>query len=95
MFKRYDITSEQDLRDAVTKVAAYVESLPGTPTVAVLRPVEGPPGENSDRTRTNMGPTRRRAAQPPDLAMVPAGCRSGVYPTGRLMARRRLLATLP
>jgi hypothetical protein len=28
VFRRYDITSEQDLRDAAELVTAYVESLP-------------------------------------------------------------------
>lgn len=36
VFRRYDITSEQDLRDAVKKVTAYVESLPMTPTVTPM-----------------------------------------------------------
>jgi integrase len=36
VFRRYDITSEQDLRDAVRKVTAYVESLPTTATVTPL-----------------------------------------------------------
>ncbi len=36
VFRRYDITSEQDLRDAVKKVTAYVESLPTTPTVTPI-----------------------------------------------------------
>lgn len=36
VFRRYDITSEQDLREAVAKVTAYVESLPTTPTVTPL-----------------------------------------------------------
>lgn len=36
VFRRYDITSEQDLRDAVKKVMAYVESLPTTPTVTSI-----------------------------------------------------------
>lgn len=36
VFTRYDITSEQDLRQAVQKVTAYVESLPVASTMAVL-----------------------------------------------------------
>jgi integrase len=36
MFTRYNITSDQDLREAVARVTAYVESLPATPTVATL-----------------------------------------------------------
>ncbi len=36
VFRRYDITSEQDLRDAVKKVTAYVESLPSEPIVVPL-----------------------------------------------------------
>ena len=36
VFKRYDITSEQDLREAFQKVTAYVESLPTAPTVVPL-----------------------------------------------------------
>lgn len=36
VFRRYDITSEQDLRDAVKKVTAYVESLPTETTVIPL-----------------------------------------------------------
>lgn len=44
VFARYDITSEQDLREAVEKVTAYVESLPVKTSVASLlraRPHEG------------------------------------------------------
>ncbi|MFQ5962225.1 MAG: hypothetical protein ACE5MG_12595 [Candidatus Methylomirabilales bacterium] len=36
VFRRYDITSDQDLWDAVAKVSAYVESLPATPTVTPM-----------------------------------------------------------
>ncbi len=36
-FRRYNITSEDDLRDAVEKVAAYVETLPTERKVAVIR----------------------------------------------------------
>jgi integrase len=32
-FRRYNITTDDDLRDAVEKVAAYVETTPGTGTV--------------------------------------------------------------
>jgi len=38
MFRRYNITDEADLRDAVARVAAYVESLPTSATVTPLRP---------------------------------------------------------
>jgi len=42
VFRSYDITSEQDLRDAVQKVTAYVESLPTTPTVTpIAKAAEG------------------------------------------------------
>ena len=36
VFRRYDITSEQDLREAAVKIHAYVESLPKTPIVTPL-----------------------------------------------------------
>jgi hypothetical protein len=35
-FRRYNITSEEDLRSAVEKVAAYVETLPVERKVAVM-----------------------------------------------------------
>ena len=40
MFDRYNIVSEQDLRDAVVKTTAYVSTLPAAPTVIPLHPVE-------------------------------------------------------
>ena len=39
MFDRYNIVSEQDLRDAVVKTTAYVSTLPADPTVIPLHPV--------------------------------------------------------
>jgi len=36
VFDRYNIVSEKDLREVVSKTAAYVESLPATPTVIPL-----------------------------------------------------------
>jgi integrase len=39
MFDRYNIVSEQDLRDAVVKTTAYVSTLPAAPTVIPLHPV--------------------------------------------------------
>ena len=41
-FRRYDITSEDDLRDAVGKVAAYVDTLPTERKVAVIGGERGP-----------------------------------------------------
>jgi len=35
-FRRYNITSEDDLRNAVEKVAAYVDTLPTAREVAVM-----------------------------------------------------------
>jgi integrase len=40
MFDRYNIVSEQDLRDAVVKTTAYVSTLPAAPSVIPLHPVE-------------------------------------------------------
>jgi integrase len=37
VFRRYDITSETDLREAVRKVTAYVESLPTASSVTLIR----------------------------------------------------------
>jgi integrase len=37
VFDRYNIISDADLREAMTKTAAYVESLPTTPAVVLLR----------------------------------------------------------
>jgi hypothetical protein len=37
VFERYNIDSDEDLREAVTKVASYVNGLPGTTTVVPLR----------------------------------------------------------
>ena len=39
MFDRYNIVSEQDLRDAVVKTTAYVSTLPAASTVIPLHPV--------------------------------------------------------
>jgi integrase len=38
VFDRYNIVSERDLREAVTKTAAYVESLPAEPSVVPIAP---------------------------------------------------------
>jgi integrase len=40
MFDRYNIVSEEDIRDAVVKTTAYVSTLPAAPTVIPLHPVE-------------------------------------------------------
>ena len=40
VFDRYNITSERDIREAVVKTAAYVESLPTVPTVSPFRRIE-------------------------------------------------------
>jgi integrase len=45
-FRRYNITSEDDLRDAVEKVAAYVETLPTERKIAVMG---GEGGPNTDQ----------------------------------------------
>jgi hypothetical protein len=37
VFDRYNIVSEKDLREAVAKTAAYVESLPDAPTVVPIK----------------------------------------------------------
>ena len=47
-FRRYNITSEDDLREAVEKVAAYVETLPTERKIAVMG---GEGGPNTDRRR--------------------------------------------
>jgi len=36
VFDRYNIVSEKDLREAVAKTAAYVQSLPDTPSVVPI-----------------------------------------------------------
>lgn len=41
VFRRYDITSEQDLREAVAKVHAYVESLPKERNLVPLKKAAG------------------------------------------------------
>jgi integrase len=40
MFDRYNIVDEHDLRDALVKTTAYVATLPASPTVIPLHPVE-------------------------------------------------------
>jgi integrase len=40
MFDRYNIVSEQDLRDAIVKTTAYVSTLSAAPSVIPLHPVE-------------------------------------------------------
>ena len=37
MFERYSIDTDDDLREAVAKVASYVNALPMTPTVAPMQ----------------------------------------------------------
>lgn len=54
-FERYNITSEDDLRDAVEKVAAYVETLPTERKIAVMGTKHGP---NTDHRRPS--PKRRK-----------------------------------
>lgn len=41
VFDRYNIVSEKDLREAVTKTAAYVESLPIEPSVVPIQKASG------------------------------------------------------
>jgi hypothetical protein len=53
-FRRYDITSEDDLRDAVEKVAAYVDTLPTGRKVAVMG------GESGPNTAQRPPKTKRR-----------------------------------
>ena len=45
-FRRYKITNDDDLRDAVEKVAAYVETLPTERKIAVMG---GEGGSNTDK----------------------------------------------
>ncbi len=49
VFDRYNIVSEDDVREAMGKITAYVTSLPTTPTVVP------PPAAVSMRTRTFHG----------------------------------------
>ena len=55
VFDRYNIVSEKGLREAIAKTAAYVESLPDTPSVVPITK-EAVSGmiqrENTDKTRT-------------------------------------------
>jgi hypothetical protein len=37
IFDRYNIISDDDIREAITKTTLYVDSLPTTPTVKPLR----------------------------------------------------------
>ena len=53
VFRRYDITSDEDLRQAIEKVSAYVDSLPTTPKVVPLaKAAEHLSDGNSDNFRT-------------------------------------------
>ena len=55
MFDRYNIVSEQDLRDAVVKTTAYVSTLPAAPTVIPLHPVAGGPAVRPSTNRAQSG----------------------------------------
>ena len=55
-FDRYNITSEDDLRDAVEKVAAYVDTLPTDRKVAVIGGEGGP--NTAQRLPKGKGRTR-------------------------------------
>jgi integrase len=44
-FDRYNITSESDMREALVRTSAYVDSLPTKPAAAPLRRGRGPPCE--------------------------------------------------
>jgi hypothetical protein len=53
IFRRYDITSDDDLRLAAERTAAYTDQLPMTPTVRQL----------SESERTPRHPTPRAASE--------------------------------
>lgn len=54
-FRRYNITSEDDLRDAVEKVAAYVDALPTERKVAVIRRRRSPGWSRFSRQLCRLG----------------------------------------
>ena len=58
VFERYDIDTDDDLREAVERVAAYVDALPSVPTVVAFSGQQG--GEKQVQTRTKGGQSRGR-----------------------------------
>lgn len=55
IFRRYDITTEADIRDAMRRIQAHIAAQPVKPTVVLLESVaEGRAGEDSDTSRTTV-----------------------------------------
>ena len=53
VFERYNIDDDNDLREAIGKLSAYVDGLPSTPTVSLLRAPQN--GNSYTGTRTEHG----------------------------------------
>ncbi len=83
MFNRYDITSDEDRREALKRTQSYVAALPIERTVVAIGTGAI---ENRDKTRTKRAGGRPRRAANPLIFQAP---RAGLEPaTNRLTADR-------